>query len=67
MINEKQLKLINKINKDIQIICSCEDAEKIGFAYIRIIENVRNLCVSVTGVNLTEILKDLFKFSGKQE
>ena len=59
MINEKQLKLINKINKDIQTICSCEDAEKIGYAYMRITENLRKLCLGVTGVNMTDILKDL--------
>lgn len=59
MIDEKKLKLINKINKDLQIICSCEDAEKVGFAYMRIVENLRNICFSSIGVNITDVLKDL--------
>lgn len=67
MIDEKRLKLINKINKDLQIMCSCGDAEKVGFSYLRIIENLRNLCVNVTGISINEILEDLIIFNGNKE
>ena len=67
MIDEKRLKLINKINKDLQIMCSCSDAEKVGFSYLRIIENLRNLCVNVTGISINEILEDLIIFNGNKE
>ena len=57
MINEKQFRLIDKINKDLRVMCFDSKPENVGLAYMRIQENLRTLTTTITGVEIADILK----------
>jgi len=55
---KKQLKLVEKINKDLINMCFEEQPQNVGLAFLRVKSNLHKLTTSITGFNIAEFIAE---------
>ena len=55
---KKQLKLIEKINKDLVTMCFEEQPQNVGLAFLRIKSNLHKLTTNITGFSIAEFIAE---------
>ena len=55
---KKKLRLIEKINKDLVLMCFEEQPENVGLAFLRIKSNLHKLTTKITGFSMAQFIAD---------
>ena len=55
---KKQIKLIEKINKDLVAMCFEEQPQNVGLAFLRVKSNLHKLTTSITGFNIADFIAE---------
>lgn len=55
---KKQIKLIEKINKDLLVMCFEEKPENVGLAFLRVKSNLHKLTTKITGFNMADFIAE---------
>ena len=55
---KKQIKLIEKINKDLITMCFEEQPQNVGLAFLRVKSNLHKLTTNITGFNIAEFIAE---------
>ena len=54
----KQIKLVEKINKDLLTMCFEEQPQNVGLAFLRVKSNLHKLTTSITGFSMTQFIAE---------
>ena len=55
---KKQIKLVEKINKDLLTMCFEEQPQNVGLAFLRVKSNLHKLTTNITGFNIAEFIAE---------
>ena len=55
---KKQIKLVEKINKDLLTMCFEEQPQNVGLAFLRVKSNLHKLTTSITGFNIADFIAE---------
>ena len=55
---KKQIKLVEKINKDLINMCFEEQPQNVGLAFLRVKSNLHKLTTIITGFNIAEFIAE---------
>ena len=55
---KKQLKLVEKINKDLINMCFEEQPQNVGLAFLRVKSNLHKLTTSITGFSMAQFIAE---------
>lgn len=55
---KKQIKLVERINKDLLTMCFEEQPQNVGLAFLRVKSNLHKLTTSITGFNIAEFIAE---------
>lgn len=55
---KKQIKLIEKINKDLVLMCFEETPENVGLAFLRVKSNLHKLTKNITGFDMAQFIAE---------
>lgn len=55
---KKQIKLIEKINKDLILMCFEEQPQNVGLAFLRVKNNLRKFTTNITGFSMAQFVAE---------
>lgn len=55
---KKQIKLVEKINKDLITMCFEEQPQNVGLAFLRVKSNLHKLTTNITGFNMAQFIAE---------
>lgn len=55
---KKQIKLVEKINKDLIVMCFDEQPQNVGLAFLRVKSNLHKLTTSITGFSIAQFVAE---------
>ena len=55
---KKQIKLVEKINKDLVAMCFEEQPQNVGLAFLRVKSNLHKLTTSITGFSISQFIAE---------